>query len=1103
MKHKAALMICISILMLLLVFQGPLLTKILNASASPAWPSSWILVDTDKNEDGTGDDMRDVKYAYYQYDADYLYLKLTCYAMPGSEWPHGGARYKWFIDLDKDMYYSGGNIFNAEYLLFVEDTDSNGVGEIYLLFDANNDGSFSEYEPWPPANYANYRITDSNIASFRIISPYDIEMYIRWASIGAPPSYQLFWATDQENPNLDQGPSTDRVDEEVPLAVHNVAATSQTAFPTTVKQGEHVAIQVVTENSGTLAETFNVTCYFNNSAIGTLLVANLAAAHQTTLNFDWDTTGIPEGVYTIKAWADSSAAITETDETDNWCTYPATVTIQSALAHDVAAVSQVPDKISVVQGTIVNINVTVSNLGDFAETFNVTCFYGNTPIGYSTLTSMPNKTSTNIIFAWNTSGVTPDLYHILAMVDSSRIITEIDEDNNNCTSLEVVTVYSSSQMGKLDLDKVKTSVISGEDPPVVGQTTVYELTIIVTNIGGSNLTNVKVNETISSDVTFISTGSPSQGSIVSLPPPKLVWNLGTLVPGGIANLTFRVSATPSTLSTVHLNHKGDLIATGTDKLGNTVNATGITDITVQPIIRDVAATSQIPSKTVVWQGETISIQVVVNNYGNITETFDVTCYYNNTQIGVMRVYNLEAGQSTIISFPWDTTGISPNVYSIKAKADSNDEIPESNETNNICTYPSTVEVVIHDVAVLSQTPSPATVIQGETLNVQVLVRNEGTEPETFNVSCYLNETFSGKQSVTDLQPGQTTTVTFSFATTSIQPGIYFINAYASIITGETDTIDNACKSTVSVQITLPQYQITFTQNGLDISATGTILTVNGTSKTYADLPYIVPANASTIITYAYQNASSTTTGKRFILTSVTGSTSPITVTGNATVTGNYKTQYLLTVTTTPSALTPQPTRNPIGELAAPSNWWYDAATTVTLTAQPVTGYQFVEWTIDGVSKGNGVNPTSATINSPHTAIASYIQTTSLSISITPMNSMISLGQSVSFTSTVSGGTLPYTFQWYLDGNPIPGATSGTWAFTPTAPDIYFVYLKVTDSSNNTASSDTARVVVSNLVPVGGYTISYSRQEQPMSITIYLLLIGMFCAFLTSFKRRKK
>jgi len=160
-----------------------------------------------------------------------------------------------------------------------------------------------------------------------------------------------------------------------------------------------------------------------------------------------------------------------------------------------------------------------------------------------------------------------------------------------------------------------------------------------------------------------------------------------------------------------------------------------------------------------------------------------------------------ASDSETLKFDWDTTGITPGTYYIKAKADSNNEIDESDEPNNECTNPASVKIVIHDIATISQTPSPTTVTAGETVTVQVVVENQGTEPETFTVTLFYDSSQTGTtQTVTDLQPSTSKTLTFTWDTTGIPPGTYYISAVASIVPGETDTNDNACTSTTTVTI---------------------------------------------------------------------------------------------------------------------------------------------------------------------------------------------------------------------------------------------------------------------------------------------------------------
>ncbi len=80
------------------------------------------------------------------------------------------------------------------------------------------------------------------------------------------------------------------------------------------------------------------------------------------------------------------------------------------------------------------------------------------------------------------------------------------------------------------------------------------------------------------------------------------------------------------------------------------------------------------------------------------------------------------------------------------------------------------------------------------------------------------------------------------------------------------------------------------------------------------------------------------------------------------------------------------------------------------------------------------------------------------VSITPTSATIHVGDTVSFNSTVLGGTSPYSYQWYLNGAPVSGATSSTWAFSQPAGS-YTVYLNITDSLGGRAKSNVAPVTV--------------------------------------------
>jgi hypothetical protein len=171
----------------------------------------------------------------------------------------------------------------------------------------------------------------------------------------------------------------------------------------------------------------------------------------------------------------------------------------------------------------------------------------------------------------------------------------------------------------------------------------------------------------------------------------------------------------------------------------------------------------------------------------------------------------------------------------------------------------------------------------------------------------------------------------------------------------------------SEETAIVKYQVKFDQTGLDNTATGTVVTVNGLPLTRENLPYIILVDNGTVVNYSYSSTvSSTVIGKQFIENNVTGNPSPITVNGPENVTGNYVTQYKLTMatnfgTTSPSA----------------GDTWENENAVVDISATPPSAgagenYLFSGWTGTGTDNYTGPNQSaSVTMNGPITETASW------------------------------------------------------------------------------------------------------------------------------------
>ena len=121
---------------------------------------------------------------------------------------------------------------------------------------------------------------------------------------------------------------------------------------------------------------------------------------------------------------------------------------------------------------------------------------------------------------------------------------------------------------------------------------------------------------------------------------------------------------------------------------------------------------------------------------------------------------------------------------------------------------NTIEVSaqeIHDIAVIGVTPSPTLVRLGELVNVTVVVKNNGTVGETFNVTVYYATTAIETETVLNLAPNTTRSFALSWNTTDASTGIYRIKAEADPLPEETVTENNMLVSSSMVRVAVSPY----------------------------------------------------------------------------------------------------------------------------------------------------------------------------------------------------------------------------------------------------------------------------------------------------------
>jgi hypothetical protein len=126
------------------------------------------------------------------------------------------------------------------------------------------------------------------------------------------------------------------------------------------------------------------------------------------------------------------------------------------------------------------------------------------------------------------------------------------------------------------------------------------------------------------------------------------------------------------------------------------------------------------------------------------------------------------------------------------------------------------------------------------------------------------------------------------------------------------------------------------------------------------------------------------------------------------------------------------------------------------------------------------------------------------------------------TSTNSGGTPPYTYQWYINDQPVQGDTTSILEFVESTPGLYHISLGITDASGNytlatfmgtffikvmalpTSSAPQNLTPTPTLTPTTTLTPSPNIPEfQSLTIPVLLSIIGVPTGLVVYFKKHKQ
>ena len=353
------------------------------------------------------------------------------------------------------------------------------------------------------------------------------------------------------------------------------------------------------------------------------------------------------------------------DQNQNPLTHNTFGGIFANIIRDVAVTNVVPTSPWVYQTWTDNINVTVANLGNVTESFNVTALYNGTAIGTVQVNNLASNTQTTVTIPWDTTGVATGNYTISGTASFVPYETYFNTTNN-------VYVDGIVQVLTIIHDVAITNVT-----PLMAWA--YANTTVPINVTAANLGNASE--------TFTVTAYYNASTISTIP-------VTSLAAGTSTTLTFDWNTTGIAGES---NYTISAFASYVPFEYNTTNNRLVDgQVLILAQVRDVAITNVVTSLNSTYQGRIINITVTASNLGQVTESFNVTAFYDANPLGTVPIINLAPNASVANVFMLNTSGLMLyHNYTISAQASI---VPyEVNTANNLFVDGTIFVKIIGDV----------------------------------------------------------------------------------------------------------------------------------------------------------------------------------------------------------------------------------------------------------------------------------------------------------------------------------------------------------------------------------------------------------------------
>ena len=499
-----------------------------------------------------------------------------------------------------------------------------------------------------------------------------------------------------------------------------------TWLPEDASKGDTVSFIVAIKNQGNgRAGNSLIYFYIDGSYRDHQGVQRIDADANVTKSFTWFAKA---GPHEIKVIVDKASQVTESDETNN----EKTITF-SPLAPDlfIEAITWSPE--SPAKGDNITFTVSITNQGSGRADYSRVAYYINETLLTSDSVNPINAGATdNQTFWWTAKAGARD---IRVVADYNQRVAESDETNNE------KTIVFSTLLPDLIIEEITWS----PESPGTGDNVTFSVTIKNQGVGEASSSRVYfyVDELIFDyqEVEEIAAG----GTVTK----AFLW----IARAGSHTIEAVADYKESIMESDETNNKKTL----------TFGGALLPDLVIEDI-------TWLPTNPSI--GDIVTFMVIVKNQGNGKADYSYFDYYiDETYQASGYVGSISANTSDNNTFTWTAEVGS---HHIKAVADSNTRIEESDETNNEKTV--VFPTFAPDLIIETITGLPASPSIGDKITFTVTVKNQGTERAGYSrVYFYIDGSSRGYQEIAEIDAGATTTKTFTWIA---QAGLHTIKAIA-------------------------------------------------------------------------------------------------------------------------------------------------------------------------------------------------------------------------------------------------------------------------------------------------------------------------------------